>query len=50
MLSAELLTPVQSVLCLLIYAAATLWALARVSWVELVADSRRQHLFYGCAC
>ena len=49
MLSAELLTPVQSVLCLLIYAAATLWALARVSWVELVADSRRQHLFYGCA-
>ena len=49
MLSAALLTPVQSLLCLLIYAAATLWALTRVSWVELVADSRRQHLLYGCA-
>lgn len=47
MLSATLLTPLQSLLCLLVYGAVTLWALTRVSWVELVADSRRQHLFYG---
>lgn len=49
MLSDALLTPLQLTLCLLIYGAATLWALARVSWVELIADSRRQHLFYGSA-
>ncbi len=49
MLSATLLTPLQSLLCLLVYGAATLWALTRISWVELVADSRRQHLFYGSA-
>lgn len=49
MLSATLLTPLQSLLCLLVYGAATFWALTRVSWVELVADSRRQHLFYGSA-
>ncbi|MEL0168448.1 MAG: energy-coupling factor ABC transporter permease [Pseudomonadaceae bacterium] len=47
MLSATLLTPLQSLLCLLVYGVVTLWALTRVSWVELVADSRRQHLFYG---
>ncbi|GGE52922.1 hypothetical protein GCM10007421_29230 [Halopseudomonas oceani] len=49
MLSATLLTPLQSLLCLLVYGGATFWALTRVSWVELVADSRRQHLFYGSA-
>lgn len=47
MLSASLLTTTQTVLCLLVYGGALLWSLVRISWVELVADSRRQHLFFG---
>lgn len=47
MLSASLLTTTQIFLGLLLYGGSLLWALARISWVELVADSRRQHLFYG---
>ena len=47
MLSASLLTTTQILLGLLLYGGSLLWALARISWVELVADSRRQHLFYG---
>lgn len=47
MLSASLLTTTQTVLCLLVYGGALLWGMLRVSWVELVADSRRQHLFFG---
>lgn len=47
MLSASLLTTTQIILSLLLYGGTLLWALARISWVELVADSRRQHLFYG---
>ncbi|CEA03227.1 hypothetical protein BN1049_01044 [Pseudomonas saudimassiliensis] len=47
MLSASLLTTTQIVLSLLLFGGTLLWALARISWVELVADSRRQHLFYG---
>ena len=47
MLSVSLLTTTQIVLSLLLYAGVLLWALARISWVELVADSRRQHLLFG---
>lgn len=47
MLSINLLTGTQIIFSLLLYGGALLWALARVSWVELVADSRRQHLFFG---
>lgn len=47
MLSASLLTPAQTVLCLLVYGGALLWGMLRISWVELLADSRRQHLLYG---
>src|SRR5690554_2272320 len=47
MLSVSLLTTTQIILSLLLYAGVLLWALARVSWVELVADSRRQHLLFG---
>ncbi len=47
MLAAHLLSTSQIVITLLLYGLALLWALARVSWVELLADSRRQHLFYG---
>lgn len=47
MLAASLLTSTQAVLCLLVYAGALLWGLLRINWVELVADSRRQHLLFG---
>ncbi|MEH6686231.1 MAG: energy-coupling factor ABC transporter permease [Halopseudomonas sabulinigri] len=47
MLSAALLTSSQLLLCALLYAFALLWALKRVRWVELITDSRRQHLFFG---
>ncbi|SDR73191.1 Uncharacterized membrane protein [Halopseudomonas xinjiangensis] len=47
MLSASLLTTVQVVLLLTVHAAALLYALARLPWIELVADQRRQHLFFG---
>ena len=47
MLSASLLTTTQTVLCLLVYGGALLWGMLRIGWVELLADSRRQHLLYG---
>lgn len=47
MLSAVLLTPLQLVLGGLVFGVAAIWALARVSWVELLADERRQHLLFG---
>lgn len=47
MLSASLLTTIPMVFCLLLYGAALLWGMLRISWVELVADSRRQHLLFG---
>lgn len=47
MLAASLLTPLQLVLGAVLFGAAASWSLARVSWVELLADERRQHLFYG---
>lgn len=47
MLAATLLTPLQLILGAVIFGLAALWALARVSWVELLADDRRQHLFFG---
>ncbi len=48
MLSASLLTTTQAFLCLLLCSGALLWGMLRISWVELVADSRRQHLLFGC--
>ena len=47
MLSASLLTNAQVVLLLTVHTAALLYALTRLPWVELVADQRRQHLFFG---
>lgn len=47
MLSASLLTGTQIVLSLLLYGGVLLWAMLRVPWVQLVADTRRQHLFFG---
>ena len=47
MLSASLLTTTQTVLCLLVYGGALLWGMLRIRWIELIADSRRQHLVFG---
>lgn len=47
MLAASLLTTTQCILAMLVYAGVLLWALCRVSWIELLADSRRQHLLFG---
>ena len=47
MLAASLLTPLQCILALTLYAGVVLWALLRVSWIELLADTRRQHLLFG---
>lgn len=47
MLSASLLTTTQTVLCLLVSGGALLWGMLRIRWIELIADSRRQHLFFG---
>ncbi|GAA6131146.1 energy-coupling factor ABC transporter permease [Halopseudomonas sabulinigri] len=47
MLSAALLTPGQLLLGTLLYVFALLGALTQVRWVELIADTRRHHLFFG---
>lgn len=47
MLSISLLTTTQTLVCLLAYVGALLWSMLRVRWVELFADSRRQHLLFG---
>ncbi|WP_150299391.1 energy-coupling factor ABC transporter permease [Pseudomonas profundi] len=47
MLAASLLTGFQSIVSLLLYGGVLLWALAHAPWVELAADTRRQHLLYG---
>ena len=47
MLAASLLTPAQWVLGMILYMVPLLWALGRVAWIELLADSRRQHLLFG---
>ncbi|HDZ56494.1 MAG TPA: hypothetical protein ENI17_13200 [Pseudomonas xinjiangensis] len=47
MLAASLLTSIQLISALVLYAGIVLWALACVPWVELIADARRQHLLFG---
>ena len=47
MLVAALLTPLQLVLGAVVFGCTLVWALARVPWVELLADNRRQHLLFG---
>jgi len=47
MLAAALLTPLQLVLGAVVFGCTLVWALARVPWVELLSDSRRQHLLFG---
>ncbi|WP_339648067.1 energy-coupling factor ABC transporter permease [Halopseudomonas pelagia] len=47
MLAASLLTATQCILAMLLYGGVLLWALCRVSWIELLADTRRQHLLFG---
>ena len=47
MIAANLLAP--STLCLAagLYAGALLWAIWRAPWLEVLSDSRRQHLLFG---
>lgn len=47
MIAAELLEPSTLTASWLIYLAALGWAASRTFWVELFADSRRQHLLFG---
>lgn len=47
MFTASLLTTVQVLLTYLVYLGVLGWALVRVPWVELLADSRRQHVLFG---
>lgn len=49
MIAAELLSPTSLVIGWLIYAPALLWAIWRAPWVQLVSDTRRQHLLFGTA-
>jgi uncharacterized membrane protein len=47
MIGAELLSPQTLAVGWLIYVPALAWAIAKAPWVELFADSRRQHLLFG---
>lgn len=47
MIAAELLATSTLVLGWLLYAAVLLWACIRAPWVELLSDTRRQHLLFG---
>ncbi|MCL5042262.1 MAG: hypothetical protein M1440_07330 [Gammaproteobacteria bacterium] len=47
MFAASLLTTTQVFLTFAAYLVMLGWALARLPWVELLADSRRQHLLFG---
>ncbi|MCU1750875.1 energy-coupling factor ABC transporter permease [Pseudomonas sp. 6D_7.1_Bac1] len=47
MITAQLLSPETLTVGWLIYVPVLIWAVARVSWVELFTDSRRQHLLFG---
>lgn len=47
MIAAELLAPSTLWLGAGVYAGALLWAAWRASWLEVLSDSRRQHLLFG---
>ena len=47
MIAAELLSTQTLVIGWLLYVPAVLWAVCRAPWVELFADTRRQHLLFG---
>ena len=47
MIAAELLSTQTLVMGWLLYVPAVLWAVCRAPWVELFADTRRQHLLFG---
>ena len=47
MIAAELLSTQTLVMGWLLYVPAVLWAVWRAPWVELFADTRRQHLLFG---
>ena len=47
MIAAELLSTQTLVIGWLLYVPAVLWAVWRAPWVEVFADTRRQHLLFG---
>lgn len=47
MIAAELLAPSTLLLGAGVYAGALLWAARRAPWLEVLSDSRRQHLLFG---
>ncbi len=47
MIAAQLLSDLSLTLGWLVFVPLLAWAAARAPWVELCADSRRQHLFFG---
>lgn len=47
MISAEVLSDTSLTVGWLAYVPLLIWAVARTRWVELFADSRRQHLLFG---
>ena len=47
MIGAEVLSTQTQVIGWLLYAPVLLWAIWRAPWVELFADTRRQHLLFG---
>lgn len=49
MIAAELLSTTSQVTGWVIYAPALLWAIWRAPWLQLISDTRRQHLLFGTA-
>lgn len=49
MIAAELLSTTSQVAGWVIYAPALLWAIWRAPWLQLISDTRRQHLLFGTA-
>ncbi|MEH6483617.1 MULTISPECIES: energy-coupling factor ABC transporter permease [Pseudomonas] len=49
MIAAELLSTTSQVTGWVIYAPALLWAVWRAPWLQLISDTRRQHLLFGTA-
>ncbi|MAB96458.1 MAG: hypothetical protein CMK71_00100 [Pseudomonadaceae bacterium] len=49
MIAAELLSTTSQVSGWVIYAPALLWAIWRAPWLQLISDTRRQHLLFGTA-
>ncbi|MFJ3467197.1 energy-coupling factor ABC transporter permease [Pseudomonas sp. NPDC090203] len=47
MIGAQVLTPETMILGWMLYLPLIAWALWRCPWIELITDTRRQHVFFG---